>query len=172
MLAFFNHAVANADSLSINWLKVEAGTYFSKSTGLYYSFCYSNKSNGLLAQATFRHFSELTIKQDPKESLNTFGLSLGIFDKSSKFFRVELLAGPAICVGKVRGEFLRSDKGLLGVKYYEKENLFSPGLDVGLAAYAIAFKRLGLGINLWSHLNFERQFAGLGLHFNLGNFKS
>ncbi|MEZ4950941.1 MAG: hypothetical protein R2784_16395 [Saprospiraceae bacterium] len=171
-ILFWKPAFASEDSLSINWLKIEGGPYFSQSAGFYFSVGYSYKSQGILSRANFKHLSELSINTNPKESLNTFGLSFGIFDKSSKFFRAELLAGPSICFGKVKGEFLRSDKGFLGVKYYEKENLFSPGLDLDLAIYAIAFHKLAMGINFWSHLNFEKQIAGIGLHFNLGNFKT
>ncbi|MCB0661873.1 MAG: hypothetical protein KDC24_03965 [Saprospiraceae bacterium] len=156
------------------WLQVEAGvlTTIAPDPGAYLEVSYHKESESNSLQFGYRYAFTSHVTKRPGEKFNFIFGKMPLYKSHSRFFRLEWMVGSAFVWGTIRGDELQrgSTGGVFSVDEYQKEDFLSAGLETNLSVYGIVFNRVALGLNCWTHLNFERQMVGLGLHISGGKF--
>lgn len=148
----------------------DAGLGLAENIGLVVNTSLNYQRNNLIFTGQYLKTDEWSGYLFPVENSEEVALMAGWANRY-KYFTITLQTGPSLQSGMKRGEFISSFEGSGTYEYYEPEPYKNTvGLSTQLQGF-INLKYVGLGGKIFSSINKERSFWGLGINIFIGKLR-
>lgn len=148
----------------------DAGFGLAENTGLVINTSLNYQQNNLIFTGQYFKTDELSSNSYPSENSEEVALMTGWANRY-KYFTIALQAGLSIQSGIKRGAFIRRVEGSSAFNMYESDPYKNTlGLSTQLQGF-INIKYVGLGGKIFSSINKERTFWGLGINVFIGKLR-
>lgn len=148
----------------------DVGLGFADNIGLVVNTSLNYQRNNLIFTGQYLKTDEWSGYSYPVENSEEVALMAGWANRY-KYFTIALQAGPSLQAGMKRGEFIRSFEGSGTYNYYEPDPYKNTlGFSTQIQGF-INIKYVGLGGKIFSSINKERTFWGVGLNIFLGKLR-
>ena len=147
----------------------DVGLGLAENTGLVVNTALNYQRNHLIFTGQYIQTDELSL-DIPSEESEEVAFMAGWANRY-KYFTIALQAGPSIQSGIKRGAFIRRVEGSSAFDMYESDPYKNTlGLSTQLQGF-INIKYVGLGGKIFSSINKERTFWGLGINVFIGKLR-
>ncbi len=171
-LLIANNAFAQEKSRFVRQDKIwaDVGLGLAESAGLVVNTALSYQRNHLVLTGQYLQADEFAVSTLPVEDSRTVAM-MGGWGNRYKYFSIIVQAGPSLQSGMKRGAFIRRVEGSGAYDFYEEDPYKNTlGLSTQIQGF-INIKYVGLGGKIFSTVNKERSFWGVGLNIFLGKLR-
>lgn len=148
----------------------DVGFGLAENIGLVVNTSLNYQRNRLIFTGQYLKTDEWSGYSFPVENSEEVALMAGWANRY-KYFTIALEAGPSLQSGMKRGKFINSFEGSGTYYYYESDPYKNAvGLTTQLQGF-INIKYVGLGGKIFSSINKERTFWGLGINIFVGKLR-
>lgn len=149
---------------------VDAGLGLAENIGLTVNTALNYQRNHFIFTGQYLKTDEFSGNLTPAENSEEVALLAGWANRY-KYFTIALQAGPSLQSGMKRGKFINSFEGSSTYEYYESDPYKNTiGLTTQLQGF-INIKYVGLGGKIFSSINKERTFWGIGISIFAGKLR-
>lgn len=148
----------------------DVGLGLAENIGLVVNTSLNYQRKNLIFTGQYLKTDELSSNSSPVENSEEVALMAGWANRY-KYFTIALQAGPSLQSGMKRGAFIKRIEGSGTYDFYESDPYKnSIGLTTQLQGF-INIKYVGLGGKIFSSINKERTFWGVGINIFLGKLR-
>ncbi len=148
----------------------DVGLGIAENTGLVFNTALNYQRNRLILTGQHLRTDEFSIDARPSQNSQEIAI-MGGWANRYKYFSIAAQAGPSIQSGMKRGEFIKRVEGSGAFDFYESDPYKNTlGLSTQIQGF-INLKYVGLGGKIFSTINKEKTFWGVGLNLSVGKLR-
>ena len=148
----------------------DVGLGLAEGAGLVVNTALNYQRNHLVLTGQYLQTDELSGNTLPVEESKTVAM-MGGWGNRYKYFSIIVQVGPSLQSGMKRGAFIKRVEGSGSYDFYEEDPYKNTlGLSTQIQGF-INIKYVGLGGKIFSTVNKERSFWGIGLNIFLGKLR-